>query len=105
MSRRNTSGRYARSGSIRACCQPKPVTPSRFLSGALEASSLLRGLLGHCWLVASHRGAAHVAGLRLVVAADTVHGLAIVPHHKVMLRPLVDVDEFRSGCVLGQVPQ
>src|SRR6185436_16422730 len=61
---------------------------------------LLRRLLLHRWFGAGHRGAAHVAGLRLVVAADAVHGLAIVPHHEVMQRPFVDVDELRLRRVL-----
>ena len=46
---------------------------------------------------AGDRGAAHVAGLRLVVAAHAVHGLAVVPHHEVMQRPFVDVDEFAAA--------
>ena len=58
---------------------------------------LLRRLLLHRRLGAGHRGAAHVAGLRLVVAADAVHGLAVVPHHEVMQRPFVDVDEFAAA--------
>ena len=39
---------------------------------------LLRRLLRHRRLRSGHRGAAHVARLRLVVAAYAVHGLAVV---------------------------
>ena len=59
----------------------------------------------HRRLGAGDRGAAHVARLRLVVAADPVHGLAVVPHHEVMQRPFVDVDELRLRGVLGEVAQ
>ena len=54
---------------------------------------------------AGDRGAAHVARLRLVVAAHAVHGLAVVPHHEVMQRPFVDVDEFGLRGVLVEVAQ
>ena len=66
---------------------------------------LLRGLLLHSRLGSGYRRAAHVAGLRLVVAADAVHGLAVVPHHEVMQRPFVDIDELRLRRVLGEIAQ
>jgi transposase len=66
---------------------------------------LLRSLLRDRRLAAGDRGAAHVAGLRLVVAAHAVHGLAVVPHHEVVQRPFMDVDEFRLRGVLGEVAQ
>src|SRR6478752_7024719 len=66
---------------------------------------LLRRLLRHRRLSTRHRGAAHVARLRLVVAAHAMHGLAVVPHHEVMQRPFVDVDELRLRGVLGEVAQ
>ena len=66
---------------------------------------LLRRLLRHRRLGAGNRRAAHVAGLRLVVAADPVHGLAVVPHHEVMQLPFVGVDEFRLCGVLVEVAQ
>src|ERR1700676_5191677 len=138
MSRRNTSGRCARSGSIQVCCRTKPgtrsagvqhthsvvpakagtYTPRPFIRAEWETpfaaisaggygsrfrgddglfwftASLLRRLLRDGGFGAGDRGAAHVAGLRLVVAADPVHGLAVVPHHEIMQRPFVDVDEF-----------
>src|ERR1700704_1132621 len=68
-------------------------------------SSLLRRLLLHRRLGAGYRRPAHVAGLRLVVAADAVHGLAVVPHHEVMQRPFMDVDECRLCGVLGEIAQ
>ena len=76
---------------------------SRFRTG--RRTMLLRRLLRDRRLGAGHRGAAHVARLRLVVAAHPVHGLAVVPHHEVMQRPFVDVDEFRLRGVLGEVAQ
>ena len=45
---------------------------------------ILRRLLRHRRRVAGDRRAAHVARLRLVVAAHPVHGLAIVPHHEIV---------------------
>jgi hypothetical protein len=44
--------------------------------------------------VPAHRRAAHVARLRLIVAADAVHDLAVIRHYQVVQRPFVDVDEF-----------
>jgi len=46
-------------------------------------------------------GAAHVAGLRMVVAADAVHGLAVVPITR-SCTFIVDV-ELNSGCVACSV--
>ena len=66
---------------------------------------LLRRLLLHRRLGAGHRRAAHVAGLRLVVAPHAVHGLAIVPHHEVMQRPFMDMDELALRGVLGEIAQ
>src|SRR5690242_11352082 len=66
---------------------------------------LLRRLLRDGRLGAGDGGAAHVARLRLIVAADPVHGLAIVPHHEIMQLPFVDVDELRLRRVLGEVAQ
>src|ERR1700686_4103301 len=63
----------------------------------------LRRLLRDRRRGAGHRGAAHVARLRLVVAPHAVHGLAVVPHHEIMHRPFVDVDEFRTRGVLGEI--
>src|SRR5260370_1910498 len=51
---------------------------------------------------AGHRGAAHVARLRLVVAADAVHGLAVVPHPAVVHRPFVHVHQFPLRGGLGE---
>src|SRR5438132_8674361 len=45
--------------------------------------------------VALERGAAHVAHLaRLLVTPGPMHGLAVVPHHEIMLPPGVGVDEL-----------
>src|SRR5271169_3316076 len=114
MSRRNTPARCARSGSIRACCRTKrgtlrrpahepTVTAIRPLSG-LPRPSLCR-LLRDGGLGAGHRGAPHVARLRMVVAAYAMHGLAVVPHHEIMHGPFVDVDKFALCCMLGEVAQ
>src|SRR5260370_5648724 len=54
--------------------------------------------------VALKRGAAHVAHLaRLLVAPGPMHGLAVVPHHEIMLPPGVGVDELSLGRVLGKI--
>src|SRR6202035_602978 len=80
----------------------KPGDDGLWLRGPL---ALLRRLLRHRWCGAGYRGPAHVARLRLVVAADPVHGLAVVPHHEVMQRPFVDMDELRTRSVFGEVAQ
>ena len=85
---------------IRNKPDPKQANPQRSRTGALFGRLLL-----HRRLAAGHGGAPHVAGLRLVVATDPVHGLAVVPHHEVMQRPLMDEDEFRSRGMLGEVAQ
>ena len=59
----------------------------------------------HRRLGAGHRRAPHVARLRLVVAPHAVHGLAVVPHHEVMQRPFMDMDEFALRGVLGEIAQ
>src|SRR4051812_15998638 len=61
---------------------------------------LLRRLLRHRRRGARDRGPAHVARLRLIVTADPVHGLAIVPHHEIMHGPSVHMDELRLGGML-----
>src|SRR6267378_5337938 len=70
-----------------------------------SAFPLLRRLLRHGWRGAGDRRAAHVARLRLIVTPHPVHGLAVVPHHEIMQRPFVDVDEFALGGVLVEVAQ
>src|SRR5260370_20733239 len=55
---------------------------------------LLRRLLRDGRRGAGHRGAAHVARLRLVVAADGAHGLGVLPHHQAVPRPVYHLDEF-----------
>ena len=124
--------RCARSASIPACCRTRPGTREvkfvgwanayavptvyqRYVSWMVGTrkpacddygyGNLLRRLLLHRWLGAGHRRAAHVAGLRLVVAAHAVHGLAVVPHHEVMQRPLMDMNELGLRGVLGQIAQ
>src|SRR5690349_4245979 len=69
------------------------------------AARLLRRLLRHRGFGARHRGAAHVARLRLIVAAHAMHGLPVIPHHEIMHRPSVDMDEFRPRGMLGEVAQ
>src|SRR5579859_3472052 len=55
-----------------------------------------------------HRGAgngcaAHVAGLRLIVAAHAVHDLTVVPHHQVPRAPRMCIDKLWLRRVFGQV--
>src|SRR6476660_1866590 len=57
-------------------------------------ANLLRRLLRHRGLGAGDRSTPHVARLRLIVTANAVHGLAVIPHHEVVHRPFVDMDEL-----------
>jgi len=42
-------------------------------------------------------------GLGLIINGRTaVHGLAVVPHHEIVHRPFVDVNELRLRGVLGE---
>src|SRR4029077_17545798 len=54
--------------------------------------------------VAFERGAAHVAHLaRLLIASGSMHSLAVVPHHKIMLPPGVGINELSLGRVLDKI--
>ena len=54
--------------------------------------------------VAFERGAAHVAHLaRLPIASGSMHSLAVVPHHEVMLPPGVGINELSLGRVLDKI--
>ena len=50
--------------------------------------------LCHRWHLSGDRRAPHIARLRLVEAAHTVHSLAIVPNDKVVWPPLVCINEL-----------
>src|SRR3954447_16557206 len=77
----------------------------RMTSSYAAGGGLLRRLLRHRRRGTGDRGAAHVAGLRLVVAAHAMHGLAVVPHHEVMQLPFMDVNEFRLRGVFVEIAQ
>src|ERR1700750_1100209 len=72
------------------------------------ASSSRMSFGGKCVLCRRHfsaadGGAAHVAHLGLVVAAHTMHDLAVLPHHQIPLPPPGRIDELRLRGVLRQV--
>src|SRR5581483_11793691 len=91
-------------GSATAICQRRRgSTCARSLpSGTAceRASSVdLRG----CHRIARHGRSAHVARLRFIEAAYTMHGLAVVPHHQVVLTPDMRVDERPLRGMFGQI--
>src|ERR1700736_5034043 len=73
----------------------KPVPTPDQVRGRLFRDHALRGfrLLGRHGL-ARDSGAAHVARLALIEPAHPMHGLAVVPHDKIVLAPAVDVDKL-----------
>jgi len=53
-----------------------------------------RPSLYYRWHLSGNRRAPHIARLRLVEAAHTVHSLAIIPNDKVVWPPLVCINEL-----------
>src|SRR5208282_6516771 len=91
----------------------RAVIPGQAAAPAQVRHRTLAGPAGRArspWLfddrrVAGEGGAADVAHLVAVEAADAVHRRAVVPHHEVPAPPSVRVDEFALGGGLGQVAQ
>src|SRR6478752_8716124 len=74
-----------------------------WMLSVIAASSCCSGRLCDRRLCTANRGAPHVAHLGVIETTNTMHDLPVVPHHEIMLPPLVRVDELRLRRVLHQV--